>query len=227
MIEQWCDIEGFESLYRVSSHGRVYSMAVGTFLGGSTQNSGYRYVHLHGAGNVKRVAVHRLVAAAFIPRIEGKKHVNHKDADRLNNRVENLEWCTPQENAAHKVGLGRSQRRLSAPEVLAIAETYRLGSTIKATADKHLVETITVRNIVRGITHRGIGLVIAREKLPPRGEVYRPRRTSNPRAVSQDAIKEIQHLRSNGRTIREIARLVSISKSVIHRVVNGGVDHGR
>ena len=51
--------------------------------------------------NRKNVSVHRLVAEAFIPNIDNLPHVNHKDGDNNNNRIDNLEWCSRSENVKH------------------------------------------------------------------------------------------------------------------------------
>ena len=69
---------------------------------GGPKGSQYLTVWLHkGKGEQRIFRVHRLVAEVFIPKVEGKSFVNHKDGDKGNNRVENLEWCTPLENTKH------------------------------------------------------------------------------------------------------------------------------
>lgn len=61
----------------------------------------YLKVQLWKDKNPKTYSVHRLVALAFIPPVEGKELVNHKDGNATNNNVDNLEWCTHEENMAH------------------------------------------------------------------------------------------------------------------------------
>lgn len=63
-------------------------------------------------GKIKNVPVHRLVAKAFIENPEGKPFVNHKDSNRLNYSIDNLEWVTPKENFNHAVNLGRATPEL-------------------------------------------------------------------------------------------------------------------
>ena len=104
MQETWKDIEGYEGMYQVSNLGRVKSLKRKSvtqekIIKGTNNGNGYTRVSL----NNKLHYVHRLVADAFIPKIEGKDFVNHKDEVKSNNNVDNLEWCTNQENINHSV----------------------------------------------------------------------------------------------------------------------------
>ena len=106
MEEIWKDIEGYEGLYEVSSYGRVRSLGqfVNHNYGGDAYRKGrilkpglgskkYLSVTLSKNGIQKQYSVHRLVAQAFIPNINNLPIINHKDEDRTNNSVDNLEWC--------------------------------------------------------------------------------------------------------------------------------------
>lgn len=121
-MEEWRPIEGFEGHYEVSSEGRVRSITrtvlVKTRKGGTTyqtyrgqilrqiENDSYLYVGLSKQRKLHQLAVHRLVAAAFIPNPENKAEVNHKDLNKQNNNVENLEWVTKSENMQHAASMG-------------------------------------------------------------------------------------------------------------------------
>lgn len=106
MDEIWKDIEGFEGLYQVSNLGRVKCVehkcpgrhglrTVKEHLMTQVKGSkGYFYVALSNMDRGRTFTVHRLVAKAFIPNPENLPCVNHKDEDKFNNNVDNLEWCT-------------------------------------------------------------------------------------------------------------------------------------
>jgi hypothetical protein len=116
-MTEWRDVPGYEGLYQVSSDGMVRSVdrtvlrSDGTYRFYASQvlniyegKSGYMHVILHKDGKRKNMYVHRMVADAFIPKMDGKDVVNHKDYDRRNNTVNNLEWCTCRENIHHSLG---------------------------------------------------------------------------------------------------------------------------
>lgn len=101
MIEIWLDVKGFERLYSVSNTGRIYSKKKGVFLKTPLNKSGYQKVSLYSNGKYKYTTVHRVVANAFIPNLENKETVNHKDGKKTNNYASNLEWATSGENTRH------------------------------------------------------------------------------------------------------------------------------
>lgn len=89
------DIEGFEN-YQITDDGRVWNKKLKKYLKTSTAKGGYRKVSLRIKNRNYPITklVHRLVAEAFIPNPENLPCINHKDEDKTNNRVENLEFCT-------------------------------------------------------------------------------------------------------------------------------------
>lgn len=106
--EVWKDIPGFNGRYGVSNTGRVRRI-----VRCSKHSAGYSVAALRGDGRYKHKYVHRLVAEAFIgPPPFPKAQVNHKNGDKADNRVENLEWSTNSENGrhAHRTGLNRGNR---------------------------------------------------------------------------------------------------------------------
>lgn len=96
--EQWRDISDFEGLYQISSHGRINSLINQKVMKPRLKKNGYLQIGLYKKGEYKTFTLHRLVAMAFIPNPDMLPYVNHKDENKQNNNVENLEWCTPSYN---------------------------------------------------------------------------------------------------------------------------------
>lgn len=97
-MENWKDIKGYEGLYKVSSYGRIMTVRKNAILCPAKTISNGLTVSLSKNGKVEKKQVSRLVAAAFIPNPENKPCVDHIDGVRFHNFVENLRWCSINEN---------------------------------------------------------------------------------------------------------------------------------
>lgn len=99
-MEEWRTICGYEGLYQVSNYGKVKSLKYDKekILKFGKKKNGYLFVILCKEGKKKQFLVHRLVVNAFIPNPSSLPCVNHKDENKTNNQVDNLEWCTYQYN---------------------------------------------------------------------------------------------------------------------------------
>ena len=100
--------------YSISNDGQVRNDKTNKILSQSTQQD-YKHVTLNIDGKAKRMKVHRLVAQTFLENPENKPYVNHKDGNRSNNNVSNLEWVTPSENTKHAVKTGLFISRVAKP----------------------------------------------------------------------------------------------------------------
>lgn len=114
--EVWRDVVGYESLYQVSNMGRVRALdrvierkdgriqtLKGHMLTPCKGNGSYYNVSMCKDNVARSMRVHRLVAIAFIPNPNNYRCVNHKDGNKLNNKVSNLEWCTNRQNTQHAI----------------------------------------------------------------------------------------------------------------------------
>lgn len=119
MVEEWKPVPGFEGKYEVSSFGRFKSLERDliysdgrkgrlkeSLIKGSLGNAGYLIISLD---TKHKQLAHRIVARAFLGEPEYRTTVNHKDGNKTNNRVDNLEWATYQQNNIHarKTGLNK------------------------------------------------------------------------------------------------------------------------
>ena len=148
--EEWRDIQGYEGMYQVSSYGNVKRVAHDIeferqgkicvrhldermFSLPKPGKEGYLSIQLTKDGKGKDYLVHRLVALAFIPQIEGKPQVNHKDGNKQNNYVENLEWMDAREQQLHAWSIGLIPESHRAE----IGEQARLRNTGVKFSDEH------------------------------------------------------------------------------------------
>lgn len=101
--ERWEYIRGYDNNYQISSYGRVKSLKFSKekYLKPKQNRGGYLEVLLYKNNKGKLYRIHRLVAEAFIQNTYNYPEVNHKDGDKLNNCVSNLEWCTRSKNQKH------------------------------------------------------------------------------------------------------------------------------
>nr|DAV14644.1 MAG TPA: homing endonuclease [Caudoviricetes sp.] len=130
----WKDIHGYEGLYQVSDTGYVKSLdryqsnhSTPQFRKGEIKSlrkdtQGYLLLDLYKNGKGKTVRIHRLVAETFISNPLNKETVNHKDGDKTNNCIENLEWSTSREQNKHYYSLGLKKQSNISKAVVAMTK---------------------------------------------------------------------------------------------------------
>jgi len=161
MNEEWRPIVGYEGWYEVSSFGRVRRIrhGAGTWCGRILSGHrcgrhGYNAVVLTIRGESTNVHTHRLVAEAFYGSIRDGYCVNHLNGVKSDNRVWNLEVCTPAQNCRHAFVAGlTTQPRLSAKDILEIRMKYRnRGKTMRSLATLYGVSRQTICNCIHRST---------------------------------------------------------------------------
>ena len=154
MNEEWRDIKGYEGLYQVSNLGRVKSLncrghkgCIG-ILTPRLDGKGYEMVALYKEGKARNTKVHRLVAQAFIPNPNNYPQVNHKDENKTNNNVKNLEWCTNEYN--HNYGT-RNERvgKLLSKKVICIT-TGEIFNSMREACRKYNIHTGSMTECCQG-----------------------------------------------------------------------------
>lgn len=113
--EVWKDIQGYEGLYQISNLGRVKSLPRGNkkerIRVPRASNNGYLYMVLSKENKAHTIRIHKEVAKAFIPNPLNLKSVNHKNLDKTDNRLCNLEWMSMMDNVHHARENGRNSRK--------------------------------------------------------------------------------------------------------------------
>ena len=133
--EEWRDVSGFEGLYQVSNLGRVMSLnyrktGKPQIMSLSYDKDGYQTVCLSNKGKKKYAKIHRLVGEAFIPNPSGLPLINHKDENRENNCVDNLEWCDVKYNNNYGTRNEKVIQSLSKPVICVETGVVYMSATV-------------------------------------------------------------------------------------------------
>lgn len=203
-------ISGYEQVYAVSTSGDVYSNRGGTLYkmrGGLKGRDGgqYKTVCITSNGTNVLLTVHRVVAETFIPNPDNKPCVNHINGDKLDNRVENLEWCTYSENTQHAYDTGliaagvRYSRGIYDERVI---ESIRRGSL---QLDKEVADSIP-DDYIAGL---GVNLAEFRKLVAP-----------SQRRIAQWPTAELVEMHKT-MSMTEISKLTGYSLAAVSRKIRG------
>ena len=175
--QKWKPLLFCNGKYKISNHGNlmsVYTMSktgeitmLNTIIKPHKNDKGYMKIDIRwsneGVWKRKKMAVHRLVAMAFIPNPENKPEVNHLDFDTTNNHVNNLEWATSKENSAHYYASQKFKERkalryttFSKEDVLYIRAMFNK-IPVKKLAEMYNVQYAVIYNMVTNITYNHDG----------------------------------------------------------------------
>lgn len=158
-MEIWKDIKDYENYYMASNLWRIKSIerVITQFwhknnykrvmnekiLNVNTTRNWYTLVHLCKEWIRKAVTVHKLVAETFLNKNDYKKYINHKDWNKLNNCVENLEWCTVSENIKHSYDKLKRKKSKFTKKIECI-ETKEIFFSIKEASQKTKISTVSI-----------------------------------------------------------------------------------
>ena len=167
--EIWKDVDGYGGFYEVSNLGRVRSKERITeiqsychitrkprILKGQFNGSYYRVVMSHN-GKYRQVMIHRLVAETFIPNPDNLPEVNHKDEDKTNNNVSNLEWCTRLYNVNYGTKKKRHSEFMTRTKGRAVCQYTKDGKLVNR------FSSITQAAKATGIIHSSINMACVHE----------------------------------------------------------------
>lgn len=177
--EIWKDIPGYENFYQANPRGFIKSISKylrikngfrrtkELIIANTDNGEGYLICSLSKNKVRKSILLHRLIALTFIPNPLNLPEVNHKDGNKFNNDIDNLEWCTRQENIDHSwskkltncIGESHHNSKLNNISVKEIREKYASGKySYSQLGLEYNTNMYNIRNVVKRLTWNHIGL---------------------------------------------------------------------
>ena len=148
-------VPGFEFYYNITNNGDVYSFHKNSTaekpLAIQLDKDGYPCVNLWKDGRSTTFTLHRLLGEVYIKKVPGKDQLNHKDGDKQNWSLSNLEWVTPSENMRHAVKLGLCKPPIAPRAVIDTCNNVTYTS-IREAAEANNISYSSLKKYLRGIT---------------------------------------------------------------------------
>lgn len=126
------DIPGYEGLYAATEDGKIWSYKKNSFIDPNSSTHGYKQIQLWKNGKYKTFRWHRLIALTFIPNPNNLPEVNHKDENKFNNAVDNLEWC--ERNYNHNYGTRNERTAKNNMKKVICVETGEIFESVSSAA---------------------------------------------------------------------------------------------
>lgn len=167
-MEIWKNIKGFRELYQISNLGRVRRIDNKKVLKPLNISNGYKGVRLYrNKEDATTKKIHRLVAEYFISNPLNLPQVNHKDGNKSNNKVNNLEWCSNDYNMNHAVmnslillGDKRHSSKCTEESLVLLQRLIDCGFTIKQLSIIYTISKNSMKEIIRGRAYKHLKLNI-------------------------------------------------------------------
>lgn len=217
--EEWRSI--FGGRYDVSNLGRVRRIIPGEpdgrIMHQKVDEHGYCLVSIaRKMGDVTRwQRVHRLVADAFLVQSDGKFFVNHLNANRQDNRVENLAWCTAKENMEHAIVLGtisrgseRPRTHLQDEDVIAIRTRRARGESLSVLASDYTLSLVAMSAMVRGVTWKHLPGALGKKRTPSASK------------LTVEQVQAIRQAHQDGAKQKDLALQFGINNGTVSMIVN-------
>lgn len=221
-MDKYYKIKGYEDYY-ISKCGKIYSTLANKELKFDKSCNGYCKVKLmdRRLGKFITLLVHRLVAIQFIPNPNNLPEVNHKDGNKTNNSVYNLEWCTSEynhrhakENNLYKIEEDSPRAKLTKDQVVQIYKDWETCTNKTTLAKKYNVSDALIGEIVRGVRWSST----YREYYGKPSEYKKPKRKKLNLSILKDILR--YYFLDKKNTI-EIEKITGVTNGYISKIVRG------
>ena len=221
-MDKYYKIKGYEDYY-ITKSGKIFSTLTNKELKFDKSCHGYCKVKLmdRRLGRFINLQVHRIVATQFIPNPNNLPEVNHKDGNKSNNSVYNLEWCTAEYNRRHakeanlyKVEEDSPRAKLTKQQVIQIYKDWETCKNKSTLAKKYNVSNALIGEIVRGV--RWSSTYTEDDGKP--SEYKKPKRKKLNLSIIKDILKYYYVYK---KSILEIERVTGVTNGYISKIVRG------